>query len=353
MFCNNCSTIEPIEDQGMIHLSPVLPELVLLFREKGCTVEETSEGCAVYYSNCDNLLSLMQLMQELPLSIRQQLKFNVMGTSAGDCQHPWISLQQFDKHMQQYDVVSIILEKQFTSFMQPIVDCSKRVVAYEFLLRPSEKGIPFQPSELFEAARKTGLHSFLDRAARISAIETSAHWLPKGVKRFVNFLPSSIYNPEFCLSHTFETIERLSLEPTDFVFEVVETDPIDDVKHLQSIFEVYRRNGISVAMDDVGAGYSTLEQMVRLQPDYVKIDRSLIDHCDVNTASQKQLLKIVNTAREFGAKVLAEGIERLEEFEHCCEIGIELAQGYLFGKPASRPASDCKESLLRCSLGTA
>ncbi|MGM1046271.1 MAG: EAL domain-containing protein [Bacillota bacterium] len=348
MFCNNCSTIEPIEDQGTIHIRPVFGELTLMFRENGCAVEETPESCAVHYSDREEMLFLMQLMQDLPPFIRQQLNFCVTGGAVPDVQHKWIPLREFEERMKHFDVVNMILEKQFTSFMQPIVDGSEQIVAYEFLLRSSENGVPFQPYELFETARKTGLHSFLDRAARISAIETSALWLPKGVKRFVNFLPSSIYNPEFCLTHTFDTIERLSLEPTDFVFEVVETERMDDVKHLQSIFEVYRRNGISVAMDDVGAGYSTLEQMIRLKPDYVKIDRSLIDHCDMNPAQQKQLLTITDIAHDFGAKVLAEGIERREEFEFCCGIGMELAQGYLFGKPDSRPPRDYERSLI-CS----
>lgn len=353
MFCSNFSTIEPIEDQGTIHLRPVPAELILMLRESGCAVEETSESCAVHYSNCEEILSLMQLIQNLPPFIRQQLSFYVTGRALENVQYRWTPLREFEEHMKEYDIVSLILDKQYKSFMQPIVDHSEQIVAYEFLLRSSERGVPFQPYELFETARTTGLHSFLDRAARISAIEASALWLPKGVKRFVNFLPSSIYNPEYCLSHTFDTIERLSLEPTDFVFEVVETECIDDVKHLQSIFELYRRNGISVAMDDVGAGYSTLEQMIRLKPDYVKIDRSLIDHCDMNSAQQKQLSTITNTAHDFGAIVLAEGIERWEEYQFCRGIGMELAQGYLFGKPDSRPPCDYDRSLVCCSLGTA
>lgn len=337
MLCYNCSTIEPIEDQGTIHIRPVCDELTGMFRDTGCVIEQSSDICTVKYRDREEMLSLMQLLKGLAPLIRQKLNFCVTGGALPHAQHKWTPLHEFEERMKNYDVVNIILEKQFTSFMQPIVDHLENIVAYEFLLRSSESGVSFQPYRLFEIARSTGLHSFLDRAARISAIETSAMWLPKGVKRFVNFLPSSIYNPEFCLSHTFNTIERLELEPKDFVFEVVETERVDDVKHLQSIFEVYRRNGISVAMDDVGAGYSTLEQMIRLKPDYVKIDRSLIDRCDENLAQQEQLTLITDIAHGFGAKVLAEGIERREEFEFCRGIGMELAQGYLFGKPANRP----------------
>lgn len=72
------------------------------------------------------------------------------------------------------ELVSIILEHQFSSHMQPIVDASEQIIGYEFLLRPAENGKSFSSYELFEVARETGLHSFLDRTARITAIETSA-----------------------------------------------------------------------------------------------------------------------------------------------------------------------------------
>jgi EAL domain-containing protein (putative c-di-GMP-specific phosphodiesterase class I) len=136
--------------------------------------------------------------------------------------------------------------------MQPIIDLhTRQTFAYEFVLRPARDHAPFSPYELFQAAQETGLHSFLDRQARISAIETSALHLPNGIKRFINFLPSSIYNPNYCLSHTFHAIERLRLDPSDFVFEVVETERIKDINHLQSIFQVYKKEGMKVALDDV------------------------------------------------------------------------------------------------------
>ncbi|MCV4234072.1 EAL domain-containing protein [Virgibacillus sp. LDC1] len=346
MICDNCSTFEPIEDQGTIHMKPASGELIQLLAVNGYTVHENNEGCAVNYKVRADLISMMKCLQPLPLKIRQELSFCVTGGETPQIRHSWTPMQKFELQMEHYDMVSIILHKQFTSYMQPIVDSSEQIVAYEFLLRPVEWGASFQPYELFETARKTGLHAFLDRAARTSAIETSAEWLPIGVKRFVNFLPSSIYDAQMCLSHTFNTIDRLHLDPRDFVFEVVETEKIDDVEHLQSIFEVYRSHGISVAMDDVGAGYSTLEQMIKLKPDYVKIDRSLIDHCDRNPAQQKQLEMITNMAHDFGAMVLAEGIERREEFHFCRDIGIELAQGYLFGKPSERPPRDPHSQLI-------
>lgn len=207
------------------------------------------------------------------------------------------------------NLVRLIMEEQFTSHMQPIFETSTgKVFGYEFLPRASEASSPLKPFELFSIAQQTGLHSFLDRAARISAIQTSALHLPKGIKRFVNFLPSSIYNPNYCLTHTFAAIEQLALDPKDFVFEVVETEKIADVKHLKDIFAVYREHGVKVALDDVGSGFATLDVLSQLTPDYVKIDRGLTDHCDEDGRKQGIIQEIIRRADSFGAVVLAEGM---------------------------------------------
>lgn len=340
MQCDSCSIPEPIEDEGYVYIRPVLPEVTLLLESGGLTVREHEGRCVVAYHSREDVLFLIQSMKNLSVGLREELDLMITGKKVRSIREKWIPLRQFEERLKHFDVVQIITEQQFTSFMQPIVDRSGGIFAYEFLLRPQEGGTSFQPYQLFETARETGLHSFLDRSARISAIETSAMWLPNGIKRFVNFLPSSIYNPDYCLTHTFQAINRLNLDPADFVFEVVETEKVDNAQHLQSIFEVYRRNGISVAMDDVGSGYSTLEQMVLLKPDYVKIDRSLIDRCDESGEKQQKLRLITETAKGFGAYVLAEGIERPEEFQFAREIGMDLAQGYLFGKPSPQPPLD-------------
>ncbi|MNC34770.1 putative cyclic-di-GMP phosphodiesterase AdrB [compost metagenome] len=110
--------------------------------------------------------------------------------------------------------------------------------------------------------------------------------------------------------------------------------------HLQAIFTEYRKQGMRVALDDVGAGYSTVEVMSSLQPDYVKIDRALISYCDQDAVKQKAISDIINRAAAFGAEILAEGIERREEFLYCRDKGIQLGQGYLFGKPEDKPPAN-------------
>lgn len=340
MYCSGCSPIYPIEGQGTVYLRPVSPALLEALQTKGRHVDYSEEMLWFHFTDVqelqDRMEEIIEIEKILSTSLAVQLK-SATDLLRDDLEGEWISLSMQHARIKYTDIVSTILERQFTSYMQPIVDASECIIGYEFLLRPAEHGRAFSSYELFEVAHETGLHSFLDRTARIKAIETSAKYLPRGVKRFVNFLPSSIYNPEYCLTHTFEAIERLSLDPKDFVFEVVETEQIQQLSTLKHIFEVYRSRGMSVALDDVGAGFSTIELMNRLEPDFVKIDRSLIDCCDQDEVKQQKIKNIVQLSNRFGGKVLAEGIERMEEFEFCRSVGIELAQGYYFGKPAAQP----------------
>ncbi|MEC0368376.1 EAL domain-containing protein [Paenibacillus chibensis] len=337
MSCSGCAPIQPVEDQGRVRFKPRHHLVSAVIHESRLASETGAEEIIVSYDTKDELLDLVHSLYTLPTEVVEATDISITGRGRDERNSPWISLAQMKARMNHVNVVEIIQQGQFSSHMQPIVDASEHVVGFEFLLRPAPNGVPFQPYQLFEIARETGMHSFLDRAARISAIETSAQWLPRGIKRFINFLPSSIYNPEYCLSHTFRTIDKFHLDPRDFVFEVVETEQIEDMDHLLKIFKTYRDHGMKVALDDVGSGYSTLEVMSMLKPDYVKIDRSLIDRCDQDASKRELILSIMDRADKFGGQVLAEGIERREEFEFCRTTGIHLAQGYLFGKPSDRP----------------
>lgn len=338
MNCNDCAVIEPVEDKGTIKFRPCPTPLADAVKAAGVRLLEDRQMGTITYASRDELLDLLKLLGELEVQQHPKpLAVSITGSTGLSGAERWLSLDQLQVRFANDNLIDIISSHNFCSHMQPIVNFSEEIVGFELLLRPLPQGTPFKPYELFEIARQTGFHSFLDRAARISAIETGAKLLPKGIKRFINFLPSSIYNPKYCLTHTFEAIERLDQDPQDFVFEVVETESISDIGHLQSIFAEYRRQGMKVALDDVGAGYSTVEVMTSLQPDYVKIDRELISFCDEDAAKQKVIRDIIERAAGFGASVLAEGIERREEFLYCRELGMDLGQGYLFGKPEDKP----------------
>lgn len=100
--------------------------------------------------------------------------------------------------------------------------------------------------------------------------------LVKENKVFINFIPTSIYSPQFCLKSTIQLAHELHIDPAQLVFEVVETEKVDDIEHLKTILAYYRDRGFEYALDDVGEGYSTLEMLAELKPKYMKLDMKYV-----------------------------------------------------------------------------
>ncbi|MFP7478659.1 EAL domain-containing protein [Terribacillus saccharophilus] len=329
--CAMCGTVLDIPEKGeLLMRSPVSytnPSL-------GSPLEQEDTYTIYQY------FSLQQLEQML-LSIRNQSTTGVRCTVAKKVtnSYPMVSVEELLQRVQFPQFTEIIQKGAFQSFLQPIISMKDEgIFGYEHLLRADKREV--SPAALFNFAAEAGLTSMLDQRARTSAVRKRAQEaVPAGVKSFINFLPSTIYNPDFCLRQTFRTVDEYGIDPKDLVFEVVETEKLDDVARLQRIFKRYKQEGMMVALDDVGAGYSTLELLKELEPDFVKIDRAYISYCDSDPQKQEFLYKVMSVAGLLGTKVLAEGIERQEELSFCKQIGMDLAQGYFIGKPSSNADS--------------
>jgi EAL domain-containing protein (putative c-di-GMP-specific phosphodiesterase class I) len=247
-------------------------------------------------------------------------------------------LQRYVNLFDDQDFFDIVNNESLTVHFQPIVDMSdNQIYGYETLARGvKENGSLMYPDELFRKSKQNDFNFKLDRLCRESALKTAA---TKKVhqKVFINFIPTSIYDPEFCLNSTVKWAKQLEFDPSQIVFEVVETELVKDQAHLKNILEYYRAKGFKIALDDVGEGYSSLNMLIELKPDIIKIDRNIISNIDKNELKQSVYKALFNLAREHNITVLAEGIETAYELETIKSIGVDLAQGYYFAKPTAEP----------------
>jgi EAL domain-containing protein (putative c-di-GMP-specific phosphodiesterase class I) len=117
------------------------------------------------------------------------------------------------------------------------------------------------------------------------------------------------------------------------VLEITERTAIKDYPRFQEYLAAFRERGFKFAVDDAGSGYAGLGSIANLAPDYIKLDISLISNIDTNFLKQNLVETLVNFANGQGAQVIAEGVERREEFETVRELGVHLTQGFLFHKP--------------------
>ncbi|MBE9160172.1 EAL domain-containing protein [Nodosilinea sp. LEGE 06152] len=249
------------------------------------------------------------------------------------------SLQRFIKVSQSDWLVDMLASDRFTSHFQPIVSIqdTSQIYGYESLLRGlDEHGNLVMPGTIFELATEAGLLPQLDRAARLSTIaQASQHQLDGRI--FINFTPTALYDPVSCLRSTVEAIDKAGISHAQVVFEVVESDNPQDLDHLKTVLNYYREAGFGVALDDLGSGYSGLNLLHQLRPDFVKLDMELIRnvHLDVYKASITE--KLLEIAQKLNVQTVAEGIECVEELNWLQERGTNFAQGYLIAKPSAVP----------------
>lgn len=251
----------------------------------------------------------------------------------------WLPMTEIQKRHEAHWIDGVISEGRIRTAYQPIVsvqDGTAHVQAYEFLSRAiGTEGEIIPPYKMFEAARVRNRLFALDRVCRIQAVRNAGNVTDKMV--FVNFIPTAIYTPEHCLQTTLAEARATGIDPSMIVFEVVETEEVDSIEHLENILLYYRKHGFRYALDDVGAGYSTIEKVERLKPDFVKLDMHYVQGVAEDPAKQEVALALINSARLVGARTLAEGVETEEDWRWLIEAGYELFQGYLFGKPEFEP----------------
>ncbi len=222
------------------------------------------------------------------------------------------------------------------TYFQPIVHIhSGEVFGYEALTR-GPRGTMFEtPKALFGLSDRLRIAPLLDGVCRRRAL-AAARSLDAGVKLFLNLLPSALADPRFAEE---EGGEREG-EPaaSDVVLEITERSGIEDFDAFGRRLERLRSRGFQVAIDDVGTGYSSLQTISEVRPEFLKIDHSLVKEVHRTLIKQEIVASILQLGERIGSRVIAEGIETEQEYEMVRGFGVQLGQGYFFGAPGPPPA---------------
>jgi EAL domain-containing protein (putative c-di-GMP-specific phosphodiesterase class I) len=216
--------------------------------------------------------------------------------------------------------------------VQPIVDArSGALFAYELLGRSTHPDLPQSPIRLFDLATQLDRETELSQAFREHGIRKLAA-CRQGATLFVNSHPKETFEPSFL-----EALMKLRAEPgaPDLVIEVHET-AVMEVERMRELAARLKDMGLRFAYDDFGAGQARLNELGEVPAHFVKFDMGLIR--GIHTASDRKrrvVSDLVRLVLDLGSIALAEGVEVEEEAEVCREMGFQLIQGYLTGKPVS------------------
>ena len=239
--------------------------------------------------------------------------------------------------------------QKFFNVFQPLIDIpTGRVFAYEMLIRAhaDSRGGVIGGGQLAEAALASKQIYAFDLLAREVAIRTAADRFSQKTNVFINFMPNSLLDPERSLRKTMNDCKLAGLSPDRVVFEVVESESISDIGYLKAMLDEFRGHGFRVALDDLGSGYSGLNYMLELMPDFVKLDRELVNEAAINPAKRVVVSKLAEAAHRMNIKVVAEGVEKADDFNVLRDLGADLVQGYLFARPSPDKVYDESFDLL-------
>ena len=231
------------------------------------------------------------------------------------------------------DLEQVLNENRIRSVFQPIISLSDGTVfGYEALSR-GPIGTRLESADaLFSAAAAVGATHRLERVCRFRSIAAAAG-IPSGCYLFLNLSPRVLEEQNAGLSR--EVIEQSRLAQERVVLEITEKQAIADFDLLKRALLYYYRQGFKVAIDDAGAGHNSLRAVTEVRPHFIKLDMALVRDIDRDRAKNALVSAIIIFAKRIDAKVLAEGIETVDELATLIEMGVDLGQGFLLGRPSS------------------
>ncbi len=224
------------------------------------------------------------------------------------------------------------------TMVQPILSLATLEVMGHEVLNHGPSGSPFEDAErLFAFAERAGRVLELERLCRARALRSVPSRVGRGTKIFLNTSVRALADSEVAGAGFIREVDAQGIPHSDVVLEITERAPLEERPAYREALRALKNEGFGIAVDDMGAGYSSLQSLVNLEPDYLKFDISLVHHIDRSPIQRSLLETLVEISQRIGARVIAEGIEAEAELTTLRDMGIPLGQGRYLAPPAPVP----------------
>jgi diguanylate cyclase (GGDEF)-like protein len=236
----------------------------------------------------------------------------------------------------------LIGRSAFNILYQPIVSLrTGHTLGWESFIRGPKGSYFHDPESIFCFAEDAGLLQDVEMLSWRLAMRDAGELGPEQ-KLFLNVHPRSFENFAF-MDEAIHLVERAGLSPQKVVIEITERHDITDLAKFRKILKACRDAGFLIAIDDVGSGFSCLQAIAEIRPDFIKLSNSLVQGIHQDRARYILLETFANFAEKIGCSIIAEGIEGEADLKSLIQIGIQLGQGYFFHLPACpKPAVENK-----------
>ncbi|AFM40690.1 diguanylate cyclase (GGDEF) domain-containing protein [Desulfosporosinus acidiphilus SJ4] len=225
-------------------------------------------------------------------------------------------------------------EKYIKTAFQPIIETRNgEIFGFEALTRIPESTCFNNISDLFPFAEKIGQLYPIETLCRRQAIKAYPDVRQDKELLFLNINPQILLDPEFASGQTRKMLNEKGIAPSQVVLEITERSAIENYAIFREALDHYRGQGYLIALDDLGAGYSSLQSVAELHPDFLKVDRSLISGVHADPTKWALLETFVTFSKRIGCSIIAEGVETDEEMRTVVQLGVDYVQGFFAAKP--------------------
>ena len=222
---------------------------------------------------------------------------------------------------------------------QPQIDKSGNLHGVEALVRWENEKLGFvPPDEFIKIAERTGIMTSLGDYIIKTSIEEIKNIQKTTNQKFelsINISVKQFMEIDF-FSSLFRLIDNANFDRLRLTLEVTENVFIEDIKYIIDLLKKLKENGIKISLDDFGTGYSSLSLLKNLPIDELKIDKSFVDDILIDEVSRNMIESIISIGKKFNLKIVAEGIETLEQKELLENYGCNIFQGYYYSKPLKK-----------------
>ena len=321
-----------------------MQDKLLLLREflnevSGLSGEENLDSLAKSYS--DRLFgspddSIYKLWEDILVLAKENLFLKSNGADAARARK--LAALTAEEKTTLAEVEKVIDENRFGYHFQPIVSAADgSIYSYEALMRP-QSDMKLSPFHILKYAGLMGRMSDIERATFLNVLGRidSEKEAFRGRRVFINSIPKTKLSGD-----DFRRVGELLMKHSDtVVVELTENAEFDE-NELYALQERYRNLNIKIALDDYGTGYSNVQNLLRYNPNYVKIDRSLLTEIQNSPNKRHFVREIIEFCHDNGIMALAEGVETSEELRAVILLGADLIQGYY----TARPSAELAESI--------
>jgi diguanylate cyclase (GGDEF)-like protein len=243
------------------------------------------------------------------------------------------------------DFTRFLNRNRLISLFQPIASAQDlKVVGYKALIRGPSNSPCHSPQLLFSLAERYGLGLDVELRSVFNHVESHKRQRLDGTL-FLNFSTRSLASSRFDKQDLNSRLQSFGLRSQDVVIEITKQYPMDDFIPMISILDELREMGFQIAIDDLGAGYSSFRQRSEIRPDYVKIDGHFIQNIHEDPVKRQYVRSICEIANNINSRVIAEGIETEDELDTVRTMDVDLLQGYLLARPQKKPARRISQRL--------